>query len=370
MNQSRALTVVSHLTGWILFLSLIIGFVSTSSTTSDVFDQLTSSYFLLFVFVYAFLFYLNTSILIPRLYLAKRYFYYFTIIAGLMAAVYFISPFDQLLSNSRRSPNAPPQLEMRPPAEGPHGPGPPGMSRKFEPGEPRHRKPGSDIVSIILFVMVLSLSSALVILKQWRITEQRVARAEAEKANAELSFLKAQINPHFLFNTLNNIYSMAVTKDANTPDSIMKLSHIMRYVTDEVAQQLVPLQSEMDCASDYIALQQLRLSKKVNLEFSVTGNAEGKQVPPLILMPFIENVFKYGISSHEPSTITISIASEKNSIIFFCQNRIFNHKKNGQRTGIGIANTKKRLEHHYQDKHALTITNADGLYTVQLILPA
>src|SRR5205823_10521035 len=123
-----------------------------------------------------------------------------------------------------------------------------------------------------------SLSAALSILKEWRNIEQRAAKAEADKANAELAFLKAQINPHFLFNTLNNIYSLAVTKSEMTPVSIMKFANIMRYVTDEVTQDFVPLQSEIDCASDYIDLQRMRLSKKVYVDYSVTGNLDGKQI--------------------------------------------------------------------------------------------
>lgn len=371
MNQSRPLIIVFHVIGWALFLSLIISFVSAFSNSGDVVDHLLSPYFLLFLFVYTFLFYFNTSFLFPKLYLKKRYALYFTIIAGLFVAVYFLEPFDQLNSNNREMRHSPPEAGMRPLSRRPEGPPPQEMDGRFgpPPGQGRERQ-HTDIISIILFIMILSFSSALLILKQWRLTERRAARAETEKATAELSFLKAQINPHFLFNTLNNIYSMAVTKNANTPDSIMKLSHIMRYVTDEVTQDLVPLQSEADCASDYIALQRLRLNKKARLEFFVSGNTENKQIPPLIFMPFIENVFKYGISSHEPSSVTIKISSEESAVHFFCQNQIFNNLHIEQGTGIGITNTKKRLEHHYGNKHILNITDNDGLYTVRLTLPA
>lgn len=370
MNQSRPLIILSHVIGWILFLSLIIGFISTFNN-SDISALLLSPYFLLFVFVYAFLFYFNSSFLFRELYLKKRYAAYFIIIAGFLIAIYFLQPFDHLISGNRGMLNAERNMNMPPPSRHPPGPAPQDMKRPFPPPPGQlHRGPGTDIISIILFLMVLSFSSALLILKQWRLTEQRAAQAETEKANAELSFLKAQINPHFLFNTLNNIYSMAVTKNEATPDSIMKLSQIMRYVTDEVTQELVPLQSEADCASDYIALQKLRLSKKVKLEFCISGNTDGKQIPPLILMPFIENAFKYGISSHELSTVIIKISANKNAVYFFCQNNIFNNLHVEQSTGIGITNTKKRLEHHYHKKHVLNITNADGLYTVQLTLPA
>ena len=95
-----------------------------------------------------------------------------------------------------------------------------------------------DITSIIFFITVWSLSTAIPVIRQWRLTRKECWKAEADRANAELSFLKSQVNPHFLFNTLNNIYSMAVTKNENTAPSIMKLSNIMRYVTDEVRGRL------------------------------------------------------------------------------------------------------------------------------------
>jgi len=104
------------------------------------------------------------------------------------------------------------------------------------------------------------------------------ARAEADKANAELSFLKAQINPHFLFNTLNNIYSLAVIKSDVTADSIMKLSNIMRYVTDEATEDFVPLQDELHCLTDYIELQRLRLGKKVTLNYAIAGDPAYKKL--------------------------------------------------------------------------------------------
>src|SRR6201999_506982 len=104
----------------------------------------------------------------------------------------------------------------------------------------------------------------------------------------------------FLFNTLNNIYTLAVIQDEHAPDSILKLSNIMRYVTDDTREDFVPLQSEVDCINDYIELQKLRLGTKTQVDFKITGDIESKQIAPLILMTFIENVFKYGISKHEP----------------------------------------------------------------------
>ena len=124
----------------------------------------------------------------------------------------------------------------------------------------------------------------------------------------------------------------------------------------------------MDCISDYIDLQRLRLSDKTWVDFSVTGDLEMKNISPLLLMTFVENVFKYGVSAHEPSPITIRITADANTITLFCQNRIFASKTTLERTGIGISNTKQRLEHLYPNKHLLEIKEENGMFTVMLTL--
>lgn len=268
---------------------------------------------------------------------------------------------------------SPPPKHYGPPPERHYGEPPPrrpiespGPGRPFNP--PNAGRPGIDIVSVILFLMVGSVSTALQIVKQWRTTEHRAVQAEADKATTELSFLKAQINPHFLFNTLNNIYSLVVTKNDNAPNAIMKLSHIMRYVTDEVTQDYVPLEWEVECINHYIDLQRMRLNEKTHVDFTISGNIEGKQIPPLILMTFIENVFKYGISSHESTTIIIKLGTKTEAIEFFCQNKIFHKQQEVVRKGIGIENIKKRLNQLYPDKHRLNIDVSDDLFTVTLTL--
>lgn len=337
--------------GWLLLFAFIISFVSVSPGGADVTSQLFSPYYLLFYFVYIFLFYFNAYFLIPRFYLQKKFLYYFIAIVLLLTGVYFLKPFDHLLAHT----SPPPTDNMHAPA-------------KPNPAHPGRRNPQTDIISLILFVMVWSISTATIIIRQWRDAQKKAVQAEADKANAELSFLKAQIHPHFLFNTLNNIYSLAVTKNENTAISIMRLSNIMRYVTDDANNDYVSLDSEVECVNDYINLQRIRLSKKVYIDFSVSGDMEGKNIAPLILMTFIENVFKYGISNHEPSTITIKLFAEDEKITFFCQNRIFSAHNSIERTGIGISNTKKRLQHLYPGKHSLDISAKNGFHTVQLTL--
>jgi two-component system LytT family sensor kinase len=353
MIRPRLINIIAHVAGWILFFSLVVGFVMNARDYNNVPQQLFSPPFLLFYLVFLFLFYFNTNVLIPQLYLEKKYLLYFTIIVLLFIGVYFLQPFEGIMKSTR-------------PEHIPGGrPGPPPGRGGGGPDRPPGR---TDIISMILFVTVWSLSTALCIIKQWRFTEQRAAKAEADKANAELSFLKAQINPHFLFNTLNNIYSLAVTNNENTAASIMKLSNIMRYVTDDIGEDYVPLDSEIQCMTDYIDLQRMRLGKKMNVDLFISGDTTNRKIAPLILMTFVENVFKYGISNHEPASITIKLTVEENGINFFCLNKMFDTKRNVERTGIGIANTRQRLQHLYPEKHVLKINEGDGFYTVQLNL--
>jgi hypothetical protein len=357
---------LTHAAGWILFLSLPVLFVTGQQGNRSLFTVLSAPATWLFFLTYIVIFYLNTYVLLPYLYLRKKFILYIATVALLFTAVFFIKPFDGMVKEVSRNRPAT-TMEDRPPP--PNDP-PPFPDRERRPPPQAGIQPGPkvDVVSIFLFVMIMALSMAIETRQRLRVTEQRVLKAEADKANAELSFLKAQINPHFLFNTLNNIYSLAVTKNEHTADSIMKLSNIMRYVTDDIGEDYVPLQHEVECMRDYVDLQRLRLGKTTQVNFNVSGQTAEKKIAPLILMSFIENVFKYGISNHESSDITISLEAKEDSIYFFCRNKLFYLKPVPERTGIGIANTRQRLEHLYSGRHLLNIKKENGYFTVELVL--
>jgi two-component system LytT family sensor kinase len=366
MPYSRISDIFIHVFAGLAFMTLPLLFMSGQTGNEGVVSIVLSIGYWVFCLTYIFIFYLNTYFLIPRLYFTRKYLFYIAIVLVLFALVSYFRPFELLLQHHEPR-HAPPPSDMfmnergvyDEPGNGngpPQGPGPKSMR--------------IDIVSIFLYIMTIALSMALQVTRQWRTSLQQIARAEADKAQAELSFLKAQINPHFLFNTLNNIYSLAITKNEKTADSIMKLSNIMRYVTDDVSAHFVPLQLEVDCINDFIELQRLRLSKKVTVDFTIKGKLENKTIVPLVLITFVENVFKYGISNHENATITIHLVADERSITFYCHNKIFKSASTPQRTGIGIANAKKRLNHLYPNKHLLNITNENGFFSVELILLA
>ncbi|GAA0564850.1 sensor histidine kinase [Chitinophaga japonensis] len=372
MFRNNASIIIIHTAGWLIFLSLPLLFISGQPGNNDQWwTLLGAGRYWLFVLVYMLLFYGNIYLLIPRLFFRKKVAAWFVVIVLLMALVYYLKPFDQLLGYAGMRPGF--RTEQGPPPPHPDLPPPHNGDRPPAGGPPREgAAPGkggrTDIVSLFLFIMVVTLAMAVELSKRWRLTEQRATRAEADHAHAELSFLKAQINPHFLFNTLNNIYTLALTGNEHTADSIMKLSNIMRYVTDDAAEHFVSLQSEVDCIRDYIDLQRLRLGKKVQLDFSVTGNLAHKKIAPLILMTFIENVFKYGISNHAPATLIIRIFAEAGTVGFFSRNPLFADRRQQESTGIGIANTRQRLAHLYPGRHLLNISEDDGFFTVELTL--
>jgi hypothetical protein len=382
MSRFKAFSVIIHIAGWLLFMAFPLVFLNSYGQDSSIWSLLQKPSYWLFCFTYIFLFYSNAYYFIPALFLKKKYVLYSIITLILLGGVYYLQPFDKLVRSSENRvddrmtpperPFGPPPADYskqgRQPPEGP--PPPPFRSNQQGTGgvNIKHRSPPLDSSSLFIFLMIMALSTAIKIIQQWQLTEQRAARAEADKTSAELSFLKAQINPHFLFNTLNNIYTLAVTKDDHAPDSIMKLSNIMRYVTDDVTADFVPLQSEVDCIGDYIELQRLRISNNTSINFIVEGNIDSKNIAPLVLMTFVENVFKYGISKHEKSVIDIKIHTSAADISFFCSNRIFLGRNENQRTGIGIKNTKQRLAHLYPERHLLNISNENDQYTVKLTL--
>jgi hypothetical protein len=387
MLRLKTFSVIIHIACWLLFMALPLLFVNGRNGTTSILVLLASPYYWLFCLTYITLFYLNSSLLFPLFFLKKRYIDYTIVCVCLLSALYFLKPFEKLLRNSegwrikmamqqaggRQQFGPAPGDNVGPPPIG-NRQGPPRDSLnkgwrdrrppQFGPGKRKH----FDTISVFLFVMIMALSTAIKTVQQWQLTEQRAISAEAEKANAELSFLKAQINPHFLFNTLNNIYTLAITNNANTAESIMKLSNIMRYVTDDVTENFVSLQSEVDCIIDYIDLQRLRLGSKTTVNFNITGTIAQQKIAPLLFMTFVENVFKYGVSKQHESAIDINLHIADDIITFMCVNPIFERKEHIERTGIGIANTKKRLEHLYPGKHVLNIADDNDQFTVVLTL--
>lgn len=184
------------------------------------------------------------------------------------------------------------------------------------------------------------------------------------KNQAELAYLKAQVNPHFLFNVLNTVYALAIKKSDNTAHAISQISDMMRYNIEKSQERFVSLNQELEYLEDYIDIQKLRLTTKTKVAYNVQGESSNKHIEPLLLIAFIENAFKYGVSTEKESEIIINIEIVENHLELYIQNdkvRTFSNT-----IGTGIKNAIKRLNYAYRNRYDLDITDREDYYRVQL----
>jgi LytS/YehU family sensor histidine kinase len=214
-------------------------------------------------------------------------------------------------------------------------------------------------------IVILLLSGVIKLGHSLFISEKQKKLLENERLNAELNFLKLQINPHFLFNTLNSIYSQAHFKSEQTEYSILKFSRIMRYVLYESAVEKIALSQDLEYISNYIDLQLLRLSKNITVQYNVTGPVAGLSIAPLLLITFIENAFKHGISYTTPSEIKIAIAVTGKELSLTVENAVTQLNR-GSAGGVGLINARRRLDVLYPGRHLLDVVTTDHLYIVKL----
>ncbi|MCD6013463.1 MAG: hypothetical protein K0Q79_3325 [Flavipsychrobacter sp.] len=214
--------------------------------------------------------------------------------------------------------------------------------------------------NLLMFIIIYVFSFAICIYEQWQFTKEQML-------NTEISFLKAQINPHFLFNTLNSIYALTLVKSDNAPDAVIRLSGMMRYAVSEANYGQVPLSKEISYISNYVALQKLRITEKILITYELTGETENKLIIPFLLIPFIENAFKYGVNAEENSDIWIRIDIHETDLVMQVENnKVFVKKDKDYGTSLGIKNTKKRLQLLYPGRHSLKIK--DGKYDFRVLL--
>lgn len=211
------------------------------------------------------------------------------------------------------------------------------------------------------------LSTIIKVTQQWYKTEKQKNQINNEKLLSELSFLKSQVNPHFLFNTLNGIYGLALQKSNETPNAILKLSGLMRHMLYESEESEVLLTKEIDYLNNYIDLQKLRLSEESTVIFNVEGDIENKLIQPMLLIPFIENAFKHG-QNRSGLNIKIEILLNETKLLLNVCNKISDSKVKDESSGIGLKNVKKRLELLYPGIYKLNNWEQEGFYYTKLTL--
>ncbi len=302
-------------------------------------------------------FYINLFVLMPRFFNTKKwgYFVLFTLIF-LIISLYF-HQFSQWLERSIW----PDMFHQRGPKPGEMKGG----------GFHEHNRGFSfrQFSFIYLFIMTWALSMAYYLFVQLQESVRKADQVLATALQSELSFLKAQINPHFLFNTLNNIYMLTLKKSESAPTAVLKLSNLMRKITDDTAVDFVPFEEEEKFIRDYLDLQELRLSEKTKVKYEVTGDFSRCRIAPRILIPFIDNAFKFGVSGHTESVIDIQMHFEGNNLQFSLKNAIHNGgSENRDSSGVGLDNSKRRLDLLYKDRYELKMEQTEQSYQVLLTI--
>ncbi|MFI3268297.1 MAG: histidine kinase [Rikenellaceae bacterium] len=231
--------------------------------------------------------------------------------------------------------------------------------KQFNPTDNRNA------VHIYGLLLVLAVSLIARFSQIWKDEEQKRIEQDKEQVSSELEYLKQQINPHFLFNALNSIYSLSLVGSKNTSDCILKLSSILRYVLYNT-NKYVNLDDEMTVIEDYIGLQKLKLTSKTNLTTEIKGDFTKYKIEPLLLIPIIENAFKYGIDSTKESFISISIKAIDKKVVLVTNNTFDATLKPIKESGIGLKNVKRRLDLIYPKKYKLETSSKNNIFEVKL----
>ncbi len=222
--------------------------------------------------------------------------------------------------------------------------------------------------SVLFYTTFLILSLAIRLYEEWKRNENNRRVIQADKTATELQFLKNQLNPHFLFNSLNSIYSLTTKKSNDAPEAVITLSEMMRYMLYQTNNKFVLLQNELNYIQNYLKLQRLRIANNEKVTINIHGTVSNQKIKPLLLISFIENAFKYGTDFKGNTEVRISIDVEETKLYFKCINLIGVRKHINNDFGIGLQNTRERLELLYPEKHELSVEEKENKYIVDLVL--
>lgn len=291
--------------------------------------------------------YINLEILIPQILEKRKYLLYVIILLSVMFTIAFLAvKLNDILP----------------------------FSVGFHRPRLHKRGPGTFIVMIMSMQMFfVVLTSFLHYLKQTiRLRDMELQLKELESINyrTELDSLKAQINPHFLFNTLNNIYSHSLLEKDQVPDMLLKLSDLMHYILYECREEKVPLSKDIKFISNYIDLEKVRVDESFKININIQDVENRFQIAPLLFITFLENAFKHGVNIEKGNPfINVDLKIVDDTVLdFFVENSSSEGNYDSDSQGIGLENVKKRLELIYPDKHQLDISNKNGKFRVNLII--
>ncbi|HVU58748.1 MAG TPA: histidine kinase [Puia sp.] len=348
--NARTQQILLHVAGCVVVLALPLLFSPEDLTIGAYLTNPPTQREIFFNALVIGVFYINYYGLIPKLYFTRRYLLFLLINMGGFFAINF-------MASGANAPRSGPPIH----APMPDRPGPPAP----DPSRPAPRHSLFMDISQHLFVFLVVLFLALLL----KIRE-RLKQAEKEKLQAELSYLKAQINPHFLFNMLNSIYALTIERSDKAPDAVTKLSGMMRYAFSESGKEMVALGQELDYIRNYIALQEFRFGSTVRLDYHIDEVPPSPmRIAPLILIPFIENAFKHGINPEEDSEIRIRLTIAANDLHLEVYNKKVPIRHTvDEHSGLGIANTRQRLALLYPHAHTIDIEDNKGDFRVFVTL--
>jgi len=281
-------------------------------------------------------FYVNYLFLIPKYLLKKKYWLYFLFLLLIIATVFLLCGTIFFFSD-------------------------------FNPETLAKTNPIVEKIIPVIIINAVALWLLTIVSSILWAAYNRLKQAESEKLSAQIASLKSQINPHFLFNTLNNIYATAINTSPKAADMVDKLSEMMRYTMKDTQQDFVLLEDEINYINNFIELQKMRLDGSVKLEYYSLDNIPALQIAPMLLIPFIENAFKHGVNSEQKSQIKIELRMDKTEFqLIVVNNKVSIQQDISERSGLGINNTWYRLNLIYPSKHLLVINDTEKEFSVSL----
>lgn len=339
-SNNHNIPIKYHFLFWLLYF--VFNFIRWGSYFNDYWYSFKSN--LVEFPIHIVLVYINIFYLIPTFILSKKYYSYFIYLTLLLAFSYTArTGLTYLLVTE----NIWPEAE--------------GIQKAFT---------FNHIVAVVLGeIYVIALASVIKLTVEWITERKRNERLRELQLQSELNFLKTQIQPHFFFNTLNNLYALAIEKSSQTPEVILKLAEIMQYVLYDAKSTKISLLKEINYIHSYLELEKLRYGDAIKSTLKISGNINNISIPPLLFLPFIENCFKHGAKNNDITDLTINFEKINNELVFKVKNNFSPINTIAPKHGIGIKNVKRRLKLLYHDNFKLKTEIKNNMYTVKLKIP-
>ena len=318
--------------------------------------------------VFLLLFLVHNFLLAPLLVHGHKRIAYFALVTAVLATFTVYQCTNRPKEGAHR--------DHRPPMEQMGRPTPPPFDRHDPHGRHRPNMPPPimgehDILAIVMLILMFGANLGIKGYFRNRDDRKRLAALEKQSLEQQLEYLRYQINPHFFMNTLNNIHALVDIDPTKAQETILELSKMMRFLLYEGDKNGVPLSREFEFLRTYISLMQLRYTDKVRISLDLPAEVPDKTIPPLMLISFVENAFKHGISYQRASFIEVKAEVKAERLYFSCRNSKAekNDEGSGKKGGVGLANVRKRLNLLYDNDYTLNILDATDIYTVELNIP-